>query len=160
MENIEDRFWEMVDQVNWIRNPIYNNSEELVLKYISPNFSWEEYIQFSELYKKYYGELSRSLFNHWISLSEYSVSDDGYTDVISSMIGSGKNFYYSSFSSIDLFINMIKSNNYRENFGYLFHYNYFNKRTKDEFKNKYLSINIEFQRNRKLDEILKTKNPT
>lgn len=116
-------FWKFVECINWQQYITDNkryNTEEIILTKVAPNFTWEEFASFELIYKELYHELTDRFHDIWLS-DEYDFmpSDDGYTDLISSIIGKGWDFY-SNVNEKD-FIKMANNRDYLENFGYLFH---------------------------------------
>jgi len=148
--NIEDKFWEFVDRINWqsyIGSGGRINFERLILEKSAPFYSFDECIKFKQRYDNIYHSLYSKFESTWLS-DEYDFmpSDDGYTDLISSIIGKGKDFCYNI--TDDDFIKMAENDDYRENFGYLFH-----KLDRKDFKEEYISIYTQSKRNEKLEEI-------
>lgn len=162
MENKE--FWRFVDCINWqnyITNGERYHTEEVILKHVAPNFTWEEYSSFEKIYKDMYHELTDRFHDTWLSDNyNFMPSDDGYTDLISSIIGKGYDFY--SNIDVDKFVKMAKDNDYLENFGYLFHpvsATLFGRyqHTEIPFRKRYELSRLHINRDIKLCEILKTK---
>lgn len=118
----EDKFWEFVDRVNFtsnIYNEIFIDFDDIMLS-MAKFYSIEDLKLFDYIYQTKYHESYNRFKKLWLSEGEpLGVSDDGYTDLISSVVGLGKNFYYSI--TDEGLINMANDNYYRENFGYLFH---------------------------------------
>jgi hypothetical protein len=128
-------FWKMVDYVNW---------NQLIKTYKLYPISDEHSDYFQKLqyklYKKYdyvkiqnfcniYNDIYYELYDYFESLmNKLNVSDDDYTDVISSIIGKGKNFTEHCISDDNVIINMVKTDDYVGNFGYLLEIDY------DEYK--------------------------
>lgn len=110
------KFWEFVKIINWdqmIKSKQRYNVNDTIMK-AAPYFTWEEYLSFYKIYRCYYNVLDSKFKDTVLNLS---ISDDGYCDLISSIIGKG----YEVYSKIDEeeFIRMGREHDYKENFGYL-----------------------------------------
>lgn len=115
-------FWEFVDFVKWPKfigdKEIKINWDEL-RKIVKDKFG--DLKEYKRIYELLYGDL-KDYFDP-VSLddkTEIKTGDDGYTDLISSIIGNGKDFILKSLYDDDVIIGMVKNDDYRENFGYLF----------------------------------------
>tara|TARA_R110000772_G_scaffold2410_1_gene8353 strand:- start:61387 stop:61866 length:480 start_codon:yes stop_codon:yes gene_type:complete len=117
-----NRFWEFVDKVNWRENGKYK--ETFVLEEIAPYFTHEEFLDFRDIYENLDTYLSKFLNPIWLGDPGLNVGDDGFWDLRSSIIGYGKDFYLSVImdDSNKIVTNMVNTNNYRENFSYIFHF--------------------------------------
>ena len=147
---IEDKFWEFVDRVNWQSYIGFNgrlNFDKLFLENTAPFYSFDECISFKQIYESLYDSFYLKFKSTWLS-DEYDFmpSDDGYTDLISSIVGKGKTFCDNI--TEDDFIKMAQNHDYRENFGYIFH-----RLDRKELKEEYISIYKQYRRNDKLEEI-------
>lgn len=127
-----NEFWKMTTVVNWkkvivdyckIKDDFFNNKEtnekrnkvkelakkRLVLKY--------EYSEVKRLYKEY-EKIYVQLYNYFSEL-DLGVSDDGYWDLLSSVIGSGKRFTKKCINEPKVLVDMAKNYEYVENFEYV-----------------------------------------
>lgn len=147
--NDNDEFWKMVDYVNWYdlidfgRN---DNHKEYIMKatdrlhkfiekriryekinkienYIIVNNYFFDSDKLIDEYYRIYKILLRSTFEVFDDVfysGELNVSDDGYWDLRSSIIGYGKKFLLKCINDKQLVINIGKNRNFKENFGYIF----------------------------------------
>lgn len=144
-----DRFWEFVDKTGWKKycdrgwNIPYNLSNapheiDNILENIAPYFTFEEFREFSDMYDVLYEKLDEKLKEEPIHGEGFGVSDDGYTDLLSSIIGMGKRFYKDVLMSNDnrsfrIVRKMVDNEKYQENFGYIFS-NIFNRGDIEDIK--------------------------
>ena len=130
-------FWDFVDRVKWsetptkvlksnIGYPSYNytkhHEEKYLLNNISHTYTWDDMMEFEKIYNNLYKLLDKTLRDAWLSDPYISVSDDSYTDLLSSIIGYGEEFFKSilddkTFKKVRKMANDI---DYKENFGYIF----------------------------------------
>lgn len=147
--NENDDFWKMVDYINWYnltdfgRNDNHHeymsNTKIKLKKFIeikvrkqkinkikrciqNNNLNFDK----NELIKEYhsiYQVLLRStydIFKDEFISGKLNVSDDGYWDLRSSLIGYGKDFLLKSLGNKQMVIDISVNRNFRENFGYIF----------------------------------------
>lgn len=142
--NNNDEFWKMVDYINWNdlidfgrnnnHHEYINKATDRLHKFIEKRTRKEKinkiennyYFDSCELkdeYYRIYTILLRSTFDIFKDVfisGELEVSDDGYWDLRSSIIGYGKNFLLKCINDKQLVINIGKNRNFKENFGYIF----------------------------------------
>lgn len=130
-----NRFWEFVDRSGWKEYCSISFGKSIskedrpynidnVLENIAPYFPFEELKGFRKMYDTLYKKLEEKLGEHSIDPG-FGVSDDGYSDLLSSIIGLGKKFCGDILSSADEVSfkkvqNMVNRENYSENFVYIF----------------------------------------
>ena len=134
--NIDSDFWDMVEFINW---------DELI-KYYNKYPITDEHADFFKklqykLYSKYkykdiqnffntYNDIYYELYDYFLPIiNKLNISNDDYTDVISSIIGKGKKFTQHCISDDNIVFDMVKTNDYVDNFSYLLQIDY------DEYKN-------------------------
>jgi len=124
-------FWEMVKSVNWKKaiddyhatgdryNEIFDSIQgKLYLKY--------EYFDIIKFYREYgflYEKLY-SYFDKYYDTYDYGVSDDGFSDLLSSIIGKGKSWTIRCIKNPKIPKKMSNTNDYMENFVYLLQVDY------------------------------------
>lgn len=125
---VSNKFWKMVNIVDWTsviegyrKSPTYHadyvNWYEQAQGRLYSNYTFDEVREFGEEYK----DIDYKLYDEFNSISDKChVSDDGYTDLISSIVGKGKEWVKKCVKEPKLVIKMGKKNDYMENFGYLF----------------------------------------
>jgi len=125
-KSVSDNFWKMVDIVDWsVVIEGYRKSPTYHVDYVN----WYEQAQ-SRLYIEYsfqqvrnfnweYDEIYYILYGRFDEL-DCNVSDDGYTDLISSVIGKGREWVKKCIKNPKLVQEMGAADGYMENFGYLF----------------------------------------
>ena len=140
---VSERFWEFVDDVNWMEinknpgklikslvRPILDINKVVEIS-ILPKYSWEEFEQFEKDYRSKYNAVYSRLERVWLSddlPDDAIISDDSYTDFCSSVVGKGKEFCDYIISEpeyqylYEIFIDMTSKGDYYENFAYIFHY--------------------------------------
>lgn len=124
LPEVSDRFWEFVNKVNWRVAGEYKY--DYIIQVISPHFTVKEFEQFSNEYDLLYKLAHGMLKEAWLGDPGLNVSDDGYSDLISTIIGYGKDFYYSILEAHlegdhTTIREMADNSDYKENFGYVFH---------------------------------------
>ena len=130
--NVASReFWKMVTLVNW--KDVINSSKKTVTGYKSQesfnnaqkrlvtNYEYEQIKDFIHEYRNIYNSLSDFLEDIWFDnrYKNFMPSDDGYSDLISSIIGKGKLFTKKCIENPQVFVDMAKNDDYVENFIYL-----------------------------------------
>jgi hypothetical protein len=135
---VSNEFWKMVRTANWSAvikgykdNPIIDKTHRDFLEQakarIYLKYSYDEIIKFSLEYNKIYSSLYEWFEDEWMD-GVFNVHDDGYGDLISSVIGKGKTFAKKCIKNSNLVIDLSEDDNYAENFSYLLmngenHYN-------------------------------------
>lgn len=129
------KFWDFVERIDWLGDWKHNDDTcrykpKYLLENIAPYFTWEEFLEFEKVYKNLYSIINKKLYGDprsgqspWIDEPGFDVSDDGFTDLCSSIIGAGKDFYNSVLNDKGEYkqvIDMIENDKYEENFGYIF----------------------------------------
>ena len=116
-----DFFWNLVEFVNW--SEFINNKDKIDFDDLREKVETE----FGDIneYHRVYELLKRNLTEYFEPVvlndeTESQTGDDGYIDLISSIIGKGKDFIGEILKDDDILINMVKNKGYRENFGYIF----------------------------------------
>ena len=126
---VSSEFWKMVLIANW-KNVIHDYEHDPIDrgKYLENakakiylKYDYEQiklfYIEYHNFYMKLYEYFEPLWLNKKYSF--FMPSDDGYTDLISSIIGRGKNFTKLCIDSQEIFLKTAKNEDYIENFGYL-----------------------------------------
>ena len=90
-----------LDDIKFKINNIYNENEMY---------------RFGFIYKELYDKLYQYFYDEWLKYCIYHFipSDDGYSDLISSMIGKGKKKLIECIKDINNFVKMAKDENYKE----------------------------------------------
>lgn len=124
---VSDNFWKMVDVADW--NSViegYNNSPIINEKH--RNFFRDAQLRLYSVYslkelKDFYNEYDKiyyPLYNYFDDEKiKNLVSDDGYSDLVSSIIGKGKIFTENCIKNKKLIMGMAENNDFAENFEYL-----------------------------------------
>lgn len=144
INSVSNEFWKMVRIANWNtvikgykENPIIDQTHKDFLQLarfrIYSKFSLNEIRKFREEYDVIYFQLYDWFFSTF-SEGNFNLSDDGYTDFISSIIGKGKTFIKKCIKNNNLVLEMAKSEDYAESFLYLL---VCNERLYDDIKAKY-----------------------
>ena len=130
VNNYSDEFWKFITVANWnkiikTKDEFENKDkeEELKLKIrVFKNFEYDTIMNFRKEYDKLTEELYLYFKPTWLDnkYSKFMPSDDGYFDLISSVIGKGEFFIKRCINNHKLFADMAKNNEYVENFGYIF----------------------------------------
>jgi len=136
---VSKEFWKMTTVSNWKKVIIdYNKTQknyysdpqevnekckEIKEKSAARVYKKYSYSQVKDFYKEWniiYGQLYKYFEPIWLSdENKYGPSDDGYYDLLSSMVGSGKIFVKSCINEPRKFVEMAKNNAYVENFSYM-----------------------------------------
>ena len=147
ISKISEDFWKMVEVAEWkkvidgyIDNPIIDEKHKNVFKKcqfrIYDKFSYREIIKFKKEYNIVYlyllGFYQNKLDDVYPNIKiGYS---DRHIDLISSIIGLGKNFVKRSLDNPEIFVRMLENDYYAENFVYIL----------DISEKEYWDIRIEF----------------
>ena len=111
-EELLEKFWAFTKKADWIKDKDYNRVAELI----------ESEEQRQEL-DQAYGQLSSDLYvkfkKDWLEDPGIPVSDDGWTDLRSTVIARGQEFYENV--TAEKLRKMAIAGNYWENYGYSFH---------------------------------------
>ena len=132
VNSVSPEFWEMVEIADWRKvingyqkNPIINDERRSFFKQaqnrIYSRYSYEDIIKFKKEYNIIYYQLC-DYFEKFMNDEKYSSdipSDDGYSDLISSVIGKGKKWVETCVNHTQFFIQMAIDEDYEENFSYL-----------------------------------------
>jgi len=130
---VSDEFWKMVKIANWNaviqgykKNPIINDKHREFFKKaqyrVYSKYSYPEVRQF----RNECNLIEKKLYDYfkfvWLSKKYNKImpSDDGYTDLISSIVGKGKTFVKRILQDPKIFLQMAKDEDYAESFIYLF----------------------------------------
>ena len=122
---VSPQFWDMVKIVGWSKIPRWTgrgdvHPSDVAKKILITNYPLVKIKEFEEEYRKLHKELQQYFWplckKGWLG-----VSDDGYDDLISSVIGAGKTFTKACMTDDKLLIEFYTDNKYKENFGYIFH---------------------------------------
>ena len=130
VNSLSPKFWEMVRIMNWnflikyYTTHLFNDKFNFIEKAESRiyiKYTYDEIKQFDNEYHIFYSKLY-DYFRIKICGKNINIpSDDGYSDLLSSIIGKGKTFAKKCINDVDVFIKMIIDNDYMENFGYFLH---------------------------------------
>jgi len=130
--SVSPNFWEMVEIADWKSviegyrdNPTINDThrdfykkaqERVYLRYDYPQIK-----KFETECRLLYNLLQEYFKPVWLDEANNAVmpSDDGYWDLVCSVIGLGEKFVESCINNTDLFVDMAKNDYYAENFYYL-----------------------------------------
>jgi len=132
VNSVSDKFWEMVEVANWNAvvkgykgNPIVREDRQDFYKQaqnrIYSKYTFKEIENFNNEYHKIYTQVYNYFEPIWLDekYSDVMPSDDGYTDLISSLIGKGKKYTKICIEHTGFFIQMARDDDYVENFGYI-----------------------------------------
>jgi hypothetical protein len=139
IEIIPQEFWDFVDFVDWesYYGTAYLNDALVEIRHkMLEEYSEEEINRFRVIYEgipRDNQSTENSLYNRiydyfvdtWLDdkYSSFMPSDDGFTDLISSLIGKGKKVVIACIKNKNKFIKIAKYGDFRENFGYIFQEN-------------------------------------
>ena len=113
-----DYFWDFVNKADWSSDYDYNR----IKKYLHSNYDSLEIEKLKIVYDQLYGGLYHRFENDWLGNNGgvgIGVSDDSWSDLLSMVIGRGKDFH-DNITATEL-KRMGDTRDYRENFGYIFH---------------------------------------
>lgn len=115
-----EEFWNFVDLVKWKESSNYHT--KYLLDNISHIYTWDDMMEFEKIYNNLYKFLDNKLREVWLGDPGINVSDDGYSDLLSSIIGYGEEFFKSIINdtTFNKVREMADDYDYRENFGYIF----------------------------------------
>lgn len=124
-------FWKMVTLVDW--KDVINSSKKTktgfkskdaydnAVKRLVTNYDYMQIKDFIYDYNRIFNSIADYFEDIWLDedYRNFMPTDDGYTDLISSIIGKGKRFTKKCIENKEEFINMAKKYDYAENFEYL-----------------------------------------
>jgi hypothetical protein len=137
VNSVSREFWKMTTVVNWKKVIVdYKNADkfsssnrevnenrkkikELAQKRLCLKYEYEQIKNFEKELQYMYKQLYLYFKKSWLD-GKIDVSDDGYWDLLTSVIGSGKKFTKECLWNPKILSDMAKKNNYVENFSYLF----------------------------------------
>ena len=142
-----NNFWDFVGMVEWDLCKLYPNNKtkydiENIMDKCAPHYSWKKFKQFKKEYDKLYIYLYHRYRDVWLGDPGIEISDDSYSDLISSVIGYGKKHFMEIIMD-DTNKNITEQGNsydFCENFGYVFHILYDEDSTHKSSKDRYLEI--------------------
>jgi len=108
----EDKFWEIVETVNWGSD----NDYERIREYFLANISKEDAIEFRRILSDKFNTLDKMIDGR----NPQNGGDDSYSDLLHHVIGLGQIFYYNCLRSY----NLLKETNEVESFAYAIPYGY------------------------------------
>jgi hypothetical protein len=126
---VSDDFWKMVKTANWgavIKgykdNPIIDKYHRDFLEHAKARvylkYSYNQIRKFRPEYDIIYFKLYDWFQDDWLD-GAFNVGEDGYGDLISSVIGKGKTFVKKCVKNSNLVIDLSEDDNYAENFCYI-----------------------------------------
>ena len=131
INSVSTEFWKMVQIANWksmirtyqkgLSNIPYMLLLEQPKKRLYLRYDFNEIVRFLPQYDTIYFQLY-DYFENILNDKKYEdfrPGDDGYTDLISSVVGKGKTFVKKCIDNPELFIDMARDDDYVENFRYL-----------------------------------------
>jgi hypothetical protein len=132
LNNYSEDLFRLIQIADWQQVINKNNNRELkeieiekMKGRIFKKFEYEDFINLSTEYLKLEKELKKYFTSLWLSQDNpLNVSDDGYWDLISSIIGKGKIFINDCINDKNILIDMAKKENYSENFSYIWQTTY------------------------------------
>ena len=89
-----EEFWDFVDRIKWSKDS-ENHRVKYLLDNISHTYTWDDMMEFKIIYRNLFKLMDKHLRDEWLSDPGINVSDDSYTDLISSIIGYGEEFFKS-----------------------------------------------------------------
>ena len=117
----EDMWWDFVEHAQWNKDHDYNRIQN-ILKNTDPQIAKG----LEEIYREVHDKLNQHLDGY-----VKGVSDDGYSDLLSHIIGSGKKVYDEAIDDwrvaqdiVDEARNSRYERGYKEGFQYIWHYQY------------------------------------
>lgn len=137
LSGISPDFWEMCRKSKWwlaIRNckrdqsnnEEYRKHKDRAAGRVYINYSFEEVRKFNDEFDILYKRLYEYFKPYWLGEKKlpgykngYGVSDDGYWDLLSSIIGKGKTWTMKCIRDPKLPAEMAENNDYLENFQYI-----------------------------------------
>lgn len=129
VNSVSNEFWKMVEIANWNAvikgysdNPIINAQHRDFYKdaqlRIYSKYSLEEIKKFHDEYDIIYEQLYDYFHKNFLK-GKLNVHEDGYSDLLSSLIGKGKKFTNTCIEHPKFFNQMGMDDDYAENFVYL-----------------------------------------
>lgn len=133
VESVNPELWKMIKIADWdkvikgykkhpilgsnLRKDFFKQSQFRIYS----KYSFQEIHNFYIEYHNFYMQVYHYFEDIWLDpkYSDIMPSDDGYTDLISSVIGKGKEFTKKCIDNTDIFIKTAKNDDYVENFGYM-----------------------------------------
>lgn len=107
----DEEFWRTVDVVKWPSDHNYDRIKYQLMRMLTP----PQAEGLRRKYDKFYKKLNSLLTGH-----VDGVGDDGYSDLLAHIIGSGKSAYDSIIDDPDIAQNIVDNNEYVESFSYAF----------------------------------------
>jgi hypothetical protein len=118
MENLEAYKWKNIEELEWTTDHDYKR----ISQYLKDNFTIEESLELAEFVNNKADDLQNRFHNSWLAEPGIAVSDDGWDDLTSEVVGRGEDFYKNITEEKlqEMAINL----DYHENFRYSFQFTY------------------------------------
>jgi len=114
MKDLEDKYWQQVEELEWSKNGDYKRIEQQLID----NFTPSEATQLDDFARNKVNELGKRFNNDWLGDPGIDVSDDGWSDLRNEVVGRGKEFYENI--TVAKLQEMANTNDYNESFSYCF----------------------------------------
>ncbi len=113
-ENVSEKeFWTFVSKAQWTKDHDYDRIKKMILQTMDKDSANELRDTFSKINNK----LHKHLFDHI-----EGVGDDGYSDLIAHIVGSGKGLYDAVMDNPSIAQQIVEDRTYEESFAYSFPY--------------------------------------
>ena len=131
MKDLEDKYWQQVEELEWSKDGDYKRIEE----YIKNNYSFNSARQLDDFVRSKVNELGKRFHNDWLGDPGIGVSDDGWSDLRNEVVGRGKEFYENI--TVAKLQEMANNNDYNESFSYCFHITFYNEKSENEKRSQF-----------------------
>jgi hypothetical protein len=108
----EDMFWDFVEHAQWNKDHDYDRIQDM-LKHMD--------LPIAEKMQTVYNEAHDKL-HQYLDNEVEGVSDDGYSDLLSHIIGSGRDVFNAALNDWKVAQDIIDRNEYEEGFQYIWHF--------------------------------------
>jgi len=113
-ENVSEKeFWAFVSKVQWTKDHDYNRIKKMILRTMDKDSAKD----LNDTYRQIYGKLHKHIFD-----KIEGVGDDGYSDLVAHIVGSGKGLYDAVMNDPSIAQQIVEDRTYEESFSYSFPY--------------------------------------
>ncbi len=133
---LEDEYWQQIEKLEWHTDSFISDGDyERIKQQLIDNFTPSEIKQLDVFVHSKVNELNQRFHDDWLGNPGIGVSDDGWSDLRSEVVGRGKEFYENI--TVEKLQEMADNNDYNESFSYCFHITFYNEKSEEEKKTQF-----------------------
>lgn len=114
MDELEDKYWKQIEQLEWSKDADYRRIEQQLKDNLTPS----KVRQLADFVDSKVMELGKRFNDDWLEGPGIDVGDDSWGDLRNEVVGRGKEFYENI--TVAKLQEMANTNDYNESFAYCF----------------------------------------